>query len=113
MRGAGGQVAFVGGQVVHVGVGGVGLASNGVSSRPDAAPATKRVVGGGREGAGQGSGRELMNGALAVKMNLPLAVLAGLVPPPGDARRCLSYEFLLNHVASRLLLSRALCHSGH
>jgi hypothetical protein len=54
-----------------------------------------------------------MNGALAVKMNLPLAVLAGLVPPPGDARRCLSYEFLLNHVASRLLLSRALCHSGH
>ena len=113
LRGAGGQVAFVGGQVVHVGVGGVGLASNGVSSRPDAAPATKRVVGGGREGAGQGSGRELMNGALAVKMNLPLAVLAGLVPPPGDARRCLSYEFLLNHVASRLLLSRALCHSGH
>jgi hypothetical protein len=76
--GSGGQVAFVGGQVVHVGSGaggGGGGASGSASSAARAPPVSGSAA------------KDLMNGALSVKMNGPLATLERMLPPVGDARR--------------------------
>ena len=76
--GSGGQVAFVGGQVVHVGSGAGGGGGGASGSAPSAARAPP-VSG--------SAAKDLMNGALSVKMNGPLAMLERMLPPVGDARR--------------------------
>ena len=72
--GGGGQVAFVGGQVVHVGSGGAPLAGSASSARASASAPSMRDGGEGYA-------------ALSAKMSGPLSVLEGMLPPPGEARR--------------------------
>ena len=90
----GGQVAFVGGQIVHVGAGApLPSAAPRARSAQPAASAGLASGGGGGDGGGGGGGdvratrREMMSGALSVKMNAPLATLEKMLPPVGDPRR--------------------------